>query len=291
MWNILWSSVGGEDPTYIGSGPSTEGDQTSQRSPRVHQGLQMNSPSMAPTLSPTAARGGERLTCQCGSREPTSYANVARWQAGKSCSAALRRTPSKLPPPPTTLPQSPQRPARLTCPSLPCLWGCPSLSLRCPCPSPSPSLRRLNLLSAWMRTKQGELTTGQQVEAGTGWLASSDPVRGQTKGLDTDVTVTAKLALKPRVWTVPSCHMRCLKSDGRSARTGRSWMRGRRRKKERRERKQRETEGQSKMIVEHASSTHMQKLEKIVEGKTVLVYPFMKRYLRFALSWTLFFST
>lgn len=32
------------------------------------------------------------------------------------------------------------------------------------------------------------------------------------------------------------------------------------------------------MIVEHASSTHMQKLEKIVEGEALLMYPFMKKF-------------
>ncbi len=94
---------------------------------------------------------------------------------------------------------------------------------------------------------------------------------------DTDGTVTGKLALKPRVWTVPRHRMRCHKSDDRSARRGRYWMRMKRRRRERRGRKQKE-EGQFRMIVAHASLTHMQKLEMIAEGKAALTYSLFKTF-------------
>lgn len=168
IWNSLWSLAGGDDRTYTGNELSTEADQPSRMSLRVRQEPQTNSPSMAPMPSLTGVRGGGRLTCQCGSREPTSYANVARWQAEKSCLAVLRKTLLKLPPPPTTPPPCPQRPAQLTCQSLPCLWGCLCLNPQCPSPSPSLSLLRLNLWSTLGRRKQEELTTAPQAGAGTG---------------------------------------------------------------------------------------------------------------------------
>uniref|UniRef100_A0A3Q3F8N7 Ion transport domain-containing protein n=1 Tax=Labrus bergylta TaxID=56723 RepID=A0A3Q3F8N7_9LABR len=76
---------------------------------------------MEQNLFPTAVIGGGRSTCLCGSREPTSYANVARWRAERSCLAALQRKPLKPLPSPTTPTPSPMRPALLTCLNPPCL--------------------------------------------------------------------------------------------------------------------------------------------------------------------------
>lgn len=254
----------GEDPTCTENELSTEADRTSRRRWTAGPELRTSSPSMAPTPSLTVARGGGRSTCRCGSRGPTSCANVARWQVEKSCSAVLRRTPSRLPPPPTTRPPSPRKPARLTCLSLPCLWGCLSLSLRCPSPSPSPSRRRLSPWLTWVMRKQGALITGARAGAGTGWPASAGPVRDQRRARGTDDTGTATLGPKPKAWTSPKRHTKCCMSDDRSARRGRSWTRGKRKTKERRS--SREKEGPSK-TTGHASSTLMQKLENTVEGE------------------------
>jgi len=93
VYIILWSLVAEEDPTCIGSVQSTEGDQTFQKNLIAQQVLQTSSLSMAPVPLPTAVREGEKLTCQCGSRGPTSYVNAARWLAERSCLAAQQRTP------------------------------------------------------------------------------------------------------------------------------------------------------------------------------------------------------
>lgn len=145
IWNILWSLVGGEDPTYTGNEPSTEDGQTSQRTLMAVRGAQMSSRSMVPDLFQIVVRGEERSTCRYGSRERTSYANVVRWRAEKSYSAAPLRTRLKLPQPPNTPPPSPLKPAQLTCLSLLCLLGCPSPSLPCPFPFPCLSLQQLDL--------------------------------------------------------------------------------------------------------------------------------------------------
>lgn len=151
-WSLLWSAVEGEDPTCTGNGLFTEVGQPFRMS-KMLQEPQMSSPSGVTMPLLTGVRGGGRSTCRCGSREPTSYGNAARWRAERNCLEVPQRTLLKLQPPHTTLPLCLQRPVRLTCPSRQCLWECPSPNHRCPSPSPSQSLQRLSLLSIWVKRK------------------------------------------------------------------------------------------------------------------------------------------
>ncbi|CAF98471.1 unnamed protein product [Tetraodon nigroviridis] len=193
-WSLLWSPVGGGDPTCTGSELFTEVGQPFQMS-KMLQEPQMSSPSGVTTPLPTGVRGGGRSTCRCGNREPTSYGNDGRWPAERSCLEVPQRTLLKRQPPHTTLPLCLQRPVRLTCPSRQCLWECPSPNHPCPSPSPSQSLRKLSLLSIWVKRKQ-ELTTEQQVGGDTGSHASLGPTRAPRRGLATDGTATVKPGAK-----------------------------------------------------------------------------------------------
>lgn len=260
--SLLCSVVGEEDPTSTGNERSTEVVLPSQRSLKAPRWLQTSSLSTAPTPSPTAVRGEGRSTCPCGSREPTSCVNAVRWRAERSCSTALRRKPLKLPQCPTMPRLFPQRPVRVTCLSLPCPLGCLSPSPRCP--FPSLSLRWLSRWWTWARRNQEGQTTGVQAGAGTGWPASSDPVRALKKGPGTGATGTVRLAPRWRVWTAHSRLMRCHRWDAPWARRGNYWTRGTRKK---RERKQMVKESLSRTTVGHALSIRMRTLVRTAKGK------------------------